>query len=132
MSSNSISLDYLKPLIAGGVAIALDKFYLNEGNMNKSIMFGAATAAGVFGGTLLGPMAPDIQLPILGNGKGLEQRILEIGAGSGIAYGVNTYVLKNNSFRDEMIQKLGVIVVADLVSELAADFLGARPLSVFS
>ena len=77
-------------------------------------------------------MAPDINLPILGNGKGLEQRILEIGAGSGVSYAVNTYVLKNTSYREEMLQKFGVIVVADLVSELASDFLACRPLSVFS
>ena len=132
MSSNTLSLDYVKPLVAGGVAVALDMFYLGEQNTMKSATFGASVAAGTFVGGMLGNYAPDIDLPVLGNGKGLEQRILEIGAGAGVGYGFNKYVLKNSSYREEMIQKIGVIVVADLASELVSDFLAGRPLSIFS
>ena len=132
MSSNSISLDYVKPLVSGGIAFALDMFYLGEQNTTKSATFGASVAAGTFVGGMLGNYAPDIDLPVLGNGKGLEQRILEIGAGAGVGYGFNKYVLKNSSYREEMIQKIGVIVVADLASELVSDFLAGRPLSIFS
>lgn len=132
MSSNSVSLDYMKPLISGGVAAGLDMFYLGESNTTKSMTFGVAVAAGTFVGGMVGNFAPDINLPILGSGKGLEQRVLEIGAGAGTSYAVNKYILKNVAYREDMTQKLGVIVVADLAAELVCDFLAGRPLSVFS
>lgn len=130
--SNSVSLDLLKPLISGGAVVALDMFYLKEQNLNNSLIFGGAVAAGVYVGGMLGQYAPDISLPILGNGKGLEQRIVEIASGAGSAFVLNKYVMKNTSYRDDTMQKLGVIIVADLVGELASDVLAGRPLSVFS
>ena len=128
----SVSTDLLKPLIAGGVAIAADQFYLKQTDITKSLTFAGSVAAGIYAGTLIGNMAPDLQLPVLGSGKGLESRILEVGAGGGATYAVNKYILKNAVYKDEMIQRLGVILVCDLTAELACDFLAGRPLSIFS
>ena len=128
----SVSTDLLKPIIAAGVAFAADQFYLKQTDITKSLTFAGSVAAGIYGGTLIGNMAPDLQLPVLGSGKGLESRILEVGAGAGASYAVNTYILKNTYYRDDFIQRVGVIVVCDLVGELACDVLAARPLSIFS
>ena len=43
MSSN------LKPILTGAVIVALDKYALNQQNLNNSIYFGIAGALGVFG-----------------------------------------------------------------------------------
>ena len=53
-SSASTNNVYLKPLITGAVAVAGDKFLLNEQDMTKSLYFGAACAAGTFLGAMVG------------------------------------------------------------------------------
>ena len=50
---------------------------------------------------MVGSSIPDLShsLPeFLGNGKGLIERVAEIGFGDGTAYRINIFVLRNNSY----------------------------------
>jgi len=132
----SVSSDYIiKPLATAGLVVALDQMVLNENNLNNSIIFGAAAAAGVYTGMMIGIALPDLShsLPVfLGNGKGLLQRVAEVGFGTGIGYAVNKFVFKNTGYKEIMTNKLGVLVAADIGGEYISDFLAGRPLAITS
>jgi len=136
MTSVSTSSDYMiKPLATAGLVVALDQFFLNESNINNSIIFAASAGAGVYAGMMVGSSLPDLSesLPVfLGNGKGLMQRVAEVGFGTGIGFAVNKFVFKNSGYRENMTNKLGVLVAADIGGEYITDFLAGRPLSITS
>jgi hypothetical protein len=136
MTSVSTSSDFMiKPLATAGLVVALDQFFLNESNINNSIIFAASAGAGVYAGMMIGSSLPDMSesLPVfLGNGKGLMQRVAEVGFGTGIGFAVNKFVFKNSGYRENMTNKLGVLVAADIGGEYITDFLAGRPLSITS
>jgi hypothetical protein len=135
MSSSTSNSDFIiKPLATSAVAVAINQFILKENDMNKSLYLGAAAGLGVAGGSFIGSMMPDINFgsqQYFGNGKGVSQRIAEIGLGTAGAFVLNSYVLKNTSFRDNYINQIGVIVVADLAGEYISDYVAGRPLAIF-
>jgi hypothetical protein len=121
----------VKPLATAAAAFAIDKLYFKETDMKRSAMFAASVGAGVYIGSMVGQYAPDFQLPMLGSGKSAESRILEIALGGGAAYALNKYVLKNDYSRDDMLKRLGTIVVADFAGEIVADYVAGRPIAIF-
>ena len=90
MSSN------LKPLITGAVIVALDKYAMNQQNLNNSLYFGLAGAVGIFGAQIVTPMIPKQGSGTMIDPRTLEGRILEVGLGAGATYGINRFVLKND------------------------------------
>jgi hypothetical protein len=130
------SSDYVvKPLATAGVALAIDQFFFNESDLNKSITFAVSSGAGAYLGMMVGSSLPDLSntLPtFLGNGKGLLQRVAEVGFGVGSSYAVNKFVLKNNTYKENMMNKLGALVVADIAGEYISDYIAGRPLSIVS
>jgi hypothetical protein len=134
--STPSSSDYMiKPLATAGLVVALDQMVLNENNINNSIIFGVSAAAGVYAGMMIGYAIPDMSssLPVfLGNGKGLIQRVAEVGFGAGAGYGINKFVFKNNRYKDNMTNRLGVLAAADIGGEYITDFIQGRPLSILS
>lgn len=132
--STPSSSDYMiKPLATAAIVVGLDQMVLNESNINNSIIFGVSAAAGVYGGMMIGYAIPDMSssLPVfLGNGKGLIQRVVEVGFGTGIGFAVNKFVFKNSGYRENMTNKLGVLVAADIGGEYITDFIQGRPLSI--
>ena len=135
MSSSTSNSDFIiKPLATGAVAVAINQFILKENDMNKSLYLGVASAVGVAGGGFVGSMIPPMnfgQQAYFGNGKGVSQRIAEIGLGTAGAFVLNTYVLKNTSFRDNYINQIGVIIAADLAGEYISDYVAGRALAIF-
>ena len=135
MSSSTSNSDFIiKPLATGAVAVAINQFILKENDMNKSLYLGVASAVGVAGGQFVGSMIPPMnfgQQAYFGNGKGVYQRIAEIGLGTAGAFVLNTYVLKNTSFRDNYINQIGVIIAADLAGEYISDYVAGRALAIF-
>ena len=130
MSSNSV--DIVKPIATAGVAVILDQFIFNESDLTKSLTFGVSAGAGAYLGMMVGSSLPDLSssLPtFLGNGKGLLQRVTEIGLGTGVGYVVNKYVMKNTSYKENIMNKIGGIIAADIAGEYIADYLAGRPLS---
>ena len=135
MSSSTSNSDFIiKPLATGAVAIAINQFILKENDLNRSLYLGLAAAGGVGLGSFVGSMIPPMnfgQQAYFGNGKGVSARIAEIGLGTGAAFVLNQYVLKNTSFRDNYMNQIGVIVAADLAGEYISDYVAGRPLAIF-
>ena len=127
------STDYIvKPGATAGIAILIDQFFFNESDLTKSLTFGASAGAGAYLGMMIASSLPDLSntLPtFLGNGKGLLQRAAEIGTGTGASYVLNKYVMKNTSYKENIMNKIGAIVVADLAGEYISDYIAGRPLS---
>ena len=61
--------------------------------------------------------------------KTLETRMLEVSLGSASTYAINKFALKNDLKPNELIQKVGIIVAADLVGEYIDDYMNNRALS---
>ena len=123
----------LKPLAMGAVVVALDKFVMKNQNMNESLYFGLAGAVGAYGGAMVAKAMP---LPLPSgdyfDGKTLEMRIAEIGIGAGVGYALNRYALKNDFNQKNMLNKLGILAVADFISEYAVDYMQGRKLAFFT
>jgi hypothetical protein len=130
-----MSADYLKPLAAAGVAIALDKYVLNQQDMNSSLYFGASTGAGILAANLLGPYLPNLASTFSStsyyNANTVEQRLLEVGLSVGTGFVINTYLLKNTSYysNDDMMKRVAVIAAADFISEYLTDYSTGQSLS---
>ena len=123
MSSN------LKPLITGAVIVALDKYAMNQQNLNNSLYFGLAGAIGIFGAQIVTPMIPKQETGTMIDPRTLEGRILEVGLGTGATYGINRFVLNNDLRPNELMMKVAVIAGADFIAEYIDDYLAGRPLS---
>ena len=133
-SSTSTNSSYLKPLITGAVAVAGDRFLLNEQDMNKSLYFGAACAAGTFLGGMVGDLLP-VVIPAGAtyyDAKTLEQRLAEVGIGAVSAYVINTQFLKNDFEFSQMYPKLALIAGSDFIAEYIVDYYENRALSFFA
>ena len=130
------STDYIvKPLSTGATAILIDQFLFNESDLTKSITFGFSAGSGAYLGMMVGSSLPDLSstLPtFLGNGKGLLQRVSEVGFGAGVGYGIHKFVLKNSSYKENMMNKVGALIVSDIAGEYVSDFIAGRPLSFLS
>ena len=61
--------------------------------------------------------------------KTLETRLAEIGIASVGGYALNKFVLNNDLRPNEMLQKVGLILAADFVSEYVDDYMSGRELS---
>ena len=134
-SSTSSDVDYLKIMVTGASAVAIDMFIFGENGINKSGVVVVSAAGGCFLGSMVGYAIPDMSssLPIfLGNGKGLIQRTIEIGSGVAGGYAINKFGLKNNGYRNDIQNKLITFAVADIIGEYASDYLNSRPLSLLS
>jgi len=131
MSQNTNTL--LKPLVMAGTVVAIDKFVMNNPNMNESLYFGLAGAVGVYVG---GMVAKAMPLPLPSgdyfDGKTVETRVAEIGVGAGAGYALNRFVLKNDYSYDQMLNKLAVLAAADFISEYAVDYIEGRNLAFFT
>ena len=132
-TSTSTNSAYLKPLITGAVAVAGDRFLLNQLDMNKSLYFGGAVAAGTFLGAMVGDSIP-VVIPEGGtyyDAKRLEQRLAEVGASAAAAYIINTQILKNDQQLSQMYPKLALIG-SDFIAEYIVDYYENRNLSFFA
>jgi hypothetical protein len=128
--SFEFSDNIVKPAIAGATAFAIDKFYFKEYDMQKSIMFAGSVGGGVFLGALAADALPlETTFAMLGNGKAIEARVLEIGCGAGVAYAVNKFILKNDLNKNDLMKRVGTIVVCDIVGEFGSDIIAGRPLN---
>ena len=69
----------------------------------------------------------------LGNlGKGVEQRVVEILGGTAGVYAMNHFLLKNEYSIQQMLPKMGIIAVADLVGEGVADVMMGEKVDFFN
>jgi len=123
----------VKPVATALVAFVIDSFVLKETDTNKTISIAVAAGAGAAGGMMVGSFLPSFDLgTYFGNGKGLSQRVAEIGLGAAGSYVVNTMVLKNVSYRENAFDKIPVFIAADIAGEYISDYIAGRPLAIFA
>jgi len=135
-SSSPASMNsYIKPIVGGLAAVALDKLVLMNPNMQSSLYFGGAVGAGLLAVSMFQADIPTFlpDVPSIGaTGQTLSKRVAEITAGAGAAYAINRYVLKNDNSPQMMAKKIGVVIASDLAGEYMSDYFASRPLSYFS
>jgi hypothetical protein len=126
----------LKPIIAGGIAVALDQMYLKETNLQRSLYFGAAVAVGEYGAEFVHPIIKHINIPSLSrdlyDSKTLMERMAEVGISSGVVYIFNKYVLQNDRYpltASEFLNRVSVIAAADFAATYATEYLYGKPLT---
>ena len=121
---------YVKPVVAAGIVYAIESYYFKNQDSMASLTFGAAVAVGIIASSYVAPTVLSIvQLEdtSMYNGKTLETRIVELGCGVGASFILNKYIMNNDHF-DFYTNKIGTIVVADVLSTYISEFLAKEPL----
>jgi hypothetical protein len=126
--------NFIKPIAMAACVVAGDKYILGETDMTRSMYLGGAGAVGVFAAQMISPMLPLEKL--LPNGaymdsKTLELRVIELGGAVGFAFVVNKYVLKNELYINNDLNKIALLAGSDFVAEYIDDYVSGRPLSFF-
>ena len=98
--------------------------------MNSTLASGAAAGTAFYFSKNIAKMLPN---QTGGNNamydvKTLETRLGEIGIASIGGYALNKFVLNNDMQPNDMLQKVGLIVAADFVSEYIDDYMSNRPM----
>ena len=123
---------FAKPLVMGGIAMAVDQLYLKETDLNKSIMFGGAVAVGNYASEWVTPIVKAIDIKSfnkdLYDTKTLVERIAEVGTGSAVIYVLNKYVLNNDNYAGEMMLRLGIIAFSDITATYALEYINGEKL----
>ena len=68
----------LKPILTGGCIVLLDKYALNQQNLNSSIYFEIAGAVGIYTDSMVTSMIPKQGSGTFMDARTLEGRILEV------------------------------------------------------
>ena len=120
----------IKSLAAFGLALAGDKFLMQNDNLQSSAIFAGAVSGGIIGGQLIAEKA--ITSGLIGDSNGLyegklvSQRLLELTIGVGAGYFANSVILKNEYNRDNMLKKFALIASVDVLAEYLTDYMLAR------
>ena len=125
-----MSNSFYKPVVGAALVVAGDNLILQNRNMNSSLVLGAAAGTAFYLSKNIAKMLPNQSG---GNNamydvKTLETRLGEIGIASIGGYALNKFVLNNELRPNDMLQKVGLIVAADFVSEYVDDYLNSRPM----
>ena len=125
-----MSNSFYKPVVGAALVVAGDKLILQNRNMNSSLVLGAAAGTAFYLSKNIVKMLPNQSGGdnAMYDVKTLETRLAEIGIASVGGYALNKFVLNNDLRPNDMLQKVGLILAADFVSEYVDDYLTGRPL----
>ena len=123
-SKRIFSASIVKPLVASAVILCIDRFYFKNSDLRSNLYFAGSVGAGTFVSSSIaestrGMIPTNTMIGSLG--KNIESRVIEIAAVSGVAYGVNRLVLKNEISSNDMYMKLAAIALGDVVSEIISE-----------
>jgi hypothetical protein len=110
---------------------------MGEQNSYKNGQFGAAVGVGVAFADTLAASVPDMGLGITASGKGVSVRLTEVGLSTSSSYALSRWVFGNygseyHSFAGDLARRAALIAAADVASNVALDFIQAKPVSLFS
>ena len=126
--TSSIDPLLLKSLIAGAVVFVVDNKVLKDADMYGSAYIAAASSVGIYAGSKLGAkLVPNITPNP--SEQNIIERVAEIGVGVTTAYALNRFILKNDAY-GTTTKRIGAIVLADIVSTLAVEYLNGQPLMI--
>ena len=120
-----MSNSFYKPVVGAALVVAGDNLILQNRNMNSSLALGAAAGTAFYLSKNIVKLLPNQSG---GNNamydvKTLETRLGEVGVASIGGYTLNKFVLNNDMQTNDMLQKVGLIVAADFVSEYVDDYM---------
>lgn len=130
----SLDTSSLKPVAMGAIAGAIDQFYLGETDMMRTVYFAGAVAVGSYAAEFASPLVKDIAgfIPSINksiyDSKTLAERIVEIGGATGSAYFLNKYVLGNDPYKGELMKRVAVIAVSDVLATYALEYFQGKSL----
>ena len=126
-----MSNSFYKPVVGAALVVAGDKLILQNRNMNSSLVLGAAAGTAFYLSKNIVNMLPNQSGGdnAMYDVKTLETRLGEIGIASIGGYALNKFVLNNDMQPNDMLQKVGLIVAADFVSEYIDDYMSGRELA---
>ena len=119
-----ITASLVKPIIAASSIFLIDRFVLNNSNTKSNLLFASSVGVGIFFSSSLGALLKNhlpSSTPIGALNKNLESRMIEIVSGSGSAYLINNFILKNDYSYNQILYKLGLIVASDIIAESVAE-----------
>jgi hypothetical protein len=121
----------VKPLVAGVVSGFLDRAVLKNDDFNSNLIFsvsvGVSTFIGDYIGETVSTVVPDSTVYVF-SGKTILQRAVEISVGSGRAYAINRFGFSNDFDPSQMMRKVGVIAISQIIGEYSSDFISSKPL----
>jgi hypothetical protein len=99
--------------------------------MKKSAIFGASVAVGTFAGSVVAPLIPQSLPDFIPSvdSTTLVGRAIGVGLSSVAGHLINSKIMQNEPYGDDIYKRLGVIVAADFIGEYVADYFANRPLS---
>ena len=119
-----VTASLVKPIIAASSIFLIDRFVLNNSNTKSNLLFASSVGVGIFFSSSLGALLKNhlpSSTPIGALNKNLESRMIEIVSGSGSAYLINNFILKNDYSYNQILYKLGLIVASDIIAESVAE-----------
>ena len=63
------------------------------------------------------------------DGTVIESRVLDIVLGTGISYGIHSYMISGESGRVNVMNNVALIAATDFISEYITDYITTQPLS---
>ena len=121
-----VTASLVKPIIAASSIFLIDRFVLNNTNTKSNLLFASSVGVGIFFSSSLGALVKNhlpTSTPIGAINKNLESRMVEIISGSGSAYLINNFILKNDYSYNQILYKLGLIVASDIIAETVAEII---------
>lgn len=131
----SLSRPVYKAVLGAALGAVADRFIQGETNVQSNLLFGAATGAGLYAGSMIAAPVASL-VPSLGeqlNSVVIATRAVEVAGGSAGGYALNKYILGNDYSRstEQMWTKLGIVVGCDFLAEMAADRMYGTPYGYF-
>jgi hypothetical protein len=124
---------FTEPVCQGIVASLADRFVMGNPDMKQNMIFGASVGVGNSLGDLVSISFASTGESLFGDSPGLytgstlTMRLLEVGASTGIAYGLNKYGLLND-FSNDMYKKIGVIVASSVAGTYMFQYIQGKAL----
>ena len=124
ISKRIFSASFVKPIVAASTILLIDRMYFKNTNLRSNLYFASTVAAGTFVSSSIAESAKGMFPTSTAVGslkKNLESRVVEIAFVSGVSYGVNRFVLKNEYNVNDMFMRVASITVSDIVSEVVSE-----------
>ena len=124
ISKRIFSASFVKPIVAASTILLIDRMYFKNTNLRSNLYFASTVAAGTFVSSSIAESAKGMFPTSTAVGslkKNLESRVVEIAFVSGVSYGVNRFLLKNEYNVNDMFMRVGAIAVSDIVSEVVSE-----------
>ena len=133
--SSAIPSAYIKPIAIVATSVAIDMLLYKQTNIQNSLMYGGALAAGnivsvqlMSSGIIPDFLGKNLPTSTMYNGATVQERVIELSMSTAAGFALNKFVLKNDSTM-HISQKLLTIIAIDFASEYISDYIGGRSLS---